>query len=236
MAKGKPISSGKQPPVSQIFAVKPAGTVSATYMQKYSTIPMAPYYWGDEHAAGETQAVPPQTGNTEAGELIGDGSMEAIAKLVDQAVSAIEAVFHTIQHPDPAPRTGLVELRLAPELARWKRQRQGEGLVLPCKGHTTCRAPPTGPTGPTGCSEARIGLRYICGRMALEKRYLPFLSSARSAKFDRKTAQCIMFVQSSMMGLAAEAIMRGYDAAAVSADMVFNSPVSESEVLSSGSL
>lgn len=81
--------------------------------------------------------------------------------------------------------------------------------------------------GPERREGARIGLRYIRGKVALEKRYLPYLSSGGSAKLPRRTAQCIMFGESSLVGMAVEAIMRGHDAAAVNADIVFSSPVSK---------
>lgn len=302
MAKGKSFSSVKQLSASQIFTVKPAGTVSPTYMQKYTTIPIPPYFWGAEHAAGKTRPVPPQTGNIEAGVLIGDGSIEAINQLVKRAIAAVEAVFRTIEHPDPTSRIGIVELRLSPELAQWKRQRQSEGRVLPCKGHGLARpteksidflgatawptpllpsnalfgviwtnmlqgaydpkvlysnscvdmafyyehgynnifpefetifngvlSDPHALTTHAGLERregARIGCQYIRGKVALEKKYLPFLSSGQSAKLDRKTAQTIMFGESSLVGMAVEAIYRGYDAPAVNADIVFSSPVS----------
>lgn len=78
--------------------------------------------------------------------------------------------------------------------------------------------------GPERREAARAGLRYIRGKVALEHKYLPCLSGL-SAKFDRRTAQCIMFGESSLVGMAAEAATRGYDAAATMSDLVFSSPV-----------
>lgn len=78
--------------------------------------------------------------------------------------------------------------------------------------------------GPERREAARDGLRYIRGKVALEHNYLPHLSGL-SARFDRRTAQCIMFGESSLMGLAAEAGTRGHDAAATMSDLVFSSPV-----------
>jgi hypothetical protein len=73
---------------------------------------------------------------------------------------------------------------------------------------------------------AKAGLRYIRGKVELERKYLPHLTPGRSAKFDRRTAAAIMWGESSLVGLASEAITRGHDVPAVAADMIFSSPVS----------
>lgn len=78
--------------------------------------------------------------------------------------------------------------------------------------------------GPERREAAKVGLRYIRGKVALEHKYLPYLSGL-SAKFDRRTAQCIMFGESSLVGMAVEATTRGHDAPATMSDLVFSSPV-----------
>ncbi|KAL4731839.1 hypothetical protein ACLX1H_000832 [Fusarium chlamydosporum] len=68
-----------------------------------------------------------------------------------------------------------------------------------------------------------IGKRYIQGKIALEKRHKDHLLN-QSARLDRRTAQIVSLSESSLLGMAAEAIARGFDAGAVMADLVFSSP------------
>lgn len=280
--------------------MQPAEPVSSAYMQKYSSIPLGPYFWGAEHALGQLKPFPSQSGNVEARKLVGDGGVDACSRVIDEAVAAITRVFNSIDNPDPNSRIGLVKLRLSSEMSEWKRKQQAQGRILPAKGKGMLRAsdkvidlvsgqdwPPSLLTtntlfgvgwssllngaydpqvlfsnycvdlaffyehgfnsifpefeplfeaamndphalatlgGPERREAARVGLRYIRGKVALEHKYLPHLSGL-SARFDRRTAQCIMFGESSLMGLAAEAATRGYDAPATMSDLVFSSPV-----------
>lgn len=280
-----------------VFAVQPAEPVSSEYMQKYSSTPLGPYFWGAAHAAGETKPFPSHSGNVEARKLAGDGGVDACSRVIDEAVAAMTRVFESIDNPDPDSRIGVVKLRLSSELSEWKRQ---QGRVLPAKGKGILRAsekvielvngqdwPPPLLTNNTlfgvgwtnllngaydpevlysnYCVElafyyehgfnrifpefeslfeaslndphalrtfggrerreaARDGLRYIRGKVTLERKYLPHLSGL-SAKFDRRTAQSIMLAESSLMGLAAEAATRGHDVPATMSDLVFSSPV-----------
>lgn len=285
---------------SRLFTVQPAEPVSSVYMQKYSSIPLGPYFWGAAHASGELKPFPSHSGNVEARKLIGDGGVDACSKVIDEAVAAMTRIFNSIDYPVPDSRIGLVKLRLSPELSEWKRKQQEQGRVLPAKGKGIQRAsdkvidlvngqdwpPPLLTTntlfgvgwtnllngaydpqvlysnfcvdmaffyehgfnrvfpefeplfeaasndphalgtfaGPERREAARVGLRYIRGKVALEHKYLPYLSGL-SAKFNRRTAQCIMFGESSLMGLGAEATTRGHDAPATMSDLVFSSPV-----------
>ncbi|KAJ4258009.1 hypothetical protein NW762_008146 [Fusarium torreyae] len=68
-----------------------------------------------------------------------------------------------------------------------------------------------------------IGKRYIQGKIALEKKHKGHLLN-RSARLDRRTAQIVSLSESSLLGMAAEATARGFDAGAVMADLVFSSP------------
>ncbi|RBR18757.1 uncharacterized protein FIESC28_05898 [Fusarium coffeatum] len=68
-----------------------------------------------------------------------------------------------------------------------------------------------------------IGKRYIQGKIALEKKHKDHLLN-RSARLDRRTAQIVSLSESSLLGMAAEATARGFDAGAVMADLVFSSP------------
>lgn len=285
---------------SSLFTVQPAEPVSSAYMQKYSSIPVGPYFWGAEHASGEIKPFPSHSGNVEAGKLVGDGGVDACSRVIDEALAAMTRIFNSIDYPNSDSRIGLVKLRLSLEMSEWKRKQQGQGKILPGKGKGIQRAsdkvidlvnaqdwpPPllTNNTlfgvgwtnllngaydpqvlysnycvdmafyyehgfnrifpefeplfeaasndphalgtfgGPERREAARDGLRYIRGKVALEHTYLPYLSGL-SARFDRRTAQCIMFGESSLMGLAAEAAKRGHDAAATMSDLVFSSPV-----------
>ncbi|PNP56735.1 hypothetical protein THARTR1_03431 [Trichoderma harzianum] len=68
-----------------------------------------------------------------------------------------------------------------------------------------------------------LGKQYIQGKIALENQHKKNLSY-RSARLDRRTAQIVSLSESSLLGMAAEAIARGFDPAAVMADLVFSSP------------
>ncbi|KAL7892191.1 hypothetical protein HDV63DRAFT_277542 [Trichoderma sp. SZMC 28014] len=68
-----------------------------------------------------------------------------------------------------------------------------------------------------------LGKQYIQGKIALEKRHIKNLTY-RSARVDRRTAQIISLSESSLLGMAAESIARGFDPGAVMADLVFSSP------------
>ena len=285
---------------SRLFTVQPNEPVSSAYMQKHSSIPVGPFFWGAEHASGKTKPFPSHSRNVEAGELVGDGGVTACSRVVDEALTAITRIFNSIDHPGSDSRLGLVKLRLSPEIAQWKRKQQERGRVLPGKGQGLRRAadniidsvngqdwpPPllTNNTlfgvgwanllngaydpqvlysnycvdmgfyfehgfsrifpefeplfeaalndphalgtfaGPERREAARIGMRYIRGKVALEHKYVSHLSGL-SAKFDRRTAQCVMFAESSLVGMAVEATTRGHDAPATMSDLVFSSPV-----------
>lgn len=68
-----------------------------------------------------------------------------------------------------------------------------------------------------------IGKQYIQDKIALEKQYKTHVTN-RSTRLDRRTAQIISLSESSVLGMAAEAMARGYDPAAVVSDAVFSSP------------
>ncbi|KAM0256057.1 hypothetical protein ACHAQJ_005256 [Trichoderma viride] len=68
-----------------------------------------------------------------------------------------------------------------------------------------------------------LGKQYIQGKIALESQYMKNLTY-RSARLDRRTAQIVSLSESSLLGMAAEAIARGFDPGAVMADLVFSSP------------
>ncbi|EHK19777.1 uncharacterized protein TRIVIDRAFT_46883 [Trichoderma virens Gv29-8] len=68
-----------------------------------------------------------------------------------------------------------------------------------------------------------LGKQYIQGKIALENQHKKNLSY-RSARLNRRTAQIVSLSESSLLGMAAEAIARGFDPAAVMADLVFSSP------------
>lgn len=285
---------------SRLFTMQPAKPVSSAYMQKYSSVPVGPFLWGAAHASAEIRPFPSHSGNVEAGKLIGDGSVDGCNKVVDEALTALNRIFDSIDYPDTDSRIGAVKLRLSSEMSEWKRKQQGQGRVLPAKGKGIQRAsdkvidlvngqdwpsplltknalfgvglsnllngaydpqvlysnycvdmafyyehgfnrifPEFEPLFESASNDphaletfagterreaARTGLRYIRGKVALEYKYLPHLSGL-SAKFDRRTAQCIMFGESSLVGMAVEATTRKHDAPAVMSDLVFSSPV-----------
>ncbi|KAG8530274.1 uncharacterized protein KY384_004775 [Bacidia gigantensis] len=69
----------------------------------------------------------------------------------------------------------------------------------------------------------RIGKQYIQGKIALEKQHKSQLTN-RSARLSRRTAQIVSLSESSLLGMAAEAMARGFDPGAVMSDLVFSSP------------
>ncbi|KAG6037166.1 hypothetical protein E4U41_005300 [Claviceps citrina] len=68
-----------------------------------------------------------------------------------------------------------------------------------------------------------VGKQYVQHKVALEEEYKQCLKD-RTAQIDRRTAQIIYLSDSSILGIAAEAMARGFDAAAVMSDLVFSSP------------
>lgn len=67
-----------------------------------------------------------------------------------------------------------------------------------------------------------IGKEYIQNKIALEKQHKAHLTN-RSARLSRRAAQIVPLSESSLLGMAAEATARGFDAGAVMSDLVFSS-------------
>ncbi|KAK7023008.1 hypothetical protein R3P38DRAFT_2957042 [Favolaschia claudopus] len=72
-------------------------------------------------------------------------------------------------------------------------------------------------------SAVLVGKGYVQSKIALEKKHKSHLKN-QSARFDRRTAQIVFFADSSLLGMAAESVARGFDPAAVMSDLVFSSP------------
>ena len=68
-----------------------------------------------------------------------------------------------------------------------------------------------------------VGKQYIQGKIALERQHKTHLTNV-SARLSRRTAQIVSLSESSLLGMAAEAIARGFDPGAVMNDLVFSSP------------
>ncbi|KAF3935184.1 hypothetical protein ABW20_dc0109614 [Dactylellina cionopaga] len=79
------------------------------------------------------------------------------------------------------------------------------------------------PGGTERREATKLGITYIKGKVDLETKYQANLAR-KSAKVDRRTGQLMCFSEASLTGMAAEAIARGFDPAAVFSDMVFGSP------------
>ncbi|KAG5921171.1 hypothetical protein E4U42_005951 [Claviceps africana] len=69
----------------------------------------------------------------------------------------------------------------------------------------------------------RVGKGYIRNKIALEEEYKHCVKN-RAAQINRRAAQIVSLSESSLLGMAAEAIARGFDAGAVMSDLVFSSP------------
>ncbi|KAJ5704753.1 hypothetical protein N7536_000442 [Penicillium majusculum] len=68
-----------------------------------------------------------------------------------------------------------------------------------------------------------IGMKYIKKKVALEEAHKSELAN-RMATLDRREAQIICTLESSLVGMAKEAMVRGFDRAAVMSDLVFSNP------------
>ncbi|KAG5984595.1 hypothetical protein E4U55_004146 [Claviceps digitariae] len=68
-----------------------------------------------------------------------------------------------------------------------------------------------------------VGKGYIQNKIALEEKYKHCVGN-RTAHINRRAAQIISLSECSLLGMAAEAMARGFDAAAVMSDLVFSSP------------
>lgn len=79
------------------------------------------------------------------------------------------------------------------------------------------------PGGPERRAGVDIGMRYIRGKIDLEVKNKHKVAN-KAARLDRRTAQTVFFSESSLMGMSAESIARGFDPAAVMSDMIFSSP------------
>ena len=79
------------------------------------------------------------------------------------------------------------------------------------------------PAGKERRTAVEIGLRYIRGKIALEEECKGRVEN-KAAYMDRRTAQTLCYLESSLLGMGTEAIVRGFDPAAVVSDLVFSSP------------
>lgn len=80
------------------------------------------------------------------------------------------------------------------------------------------------PGGVERRSAVNIGKRYVQGKIALEEKHKSHLKNRSARLGQRRAAQIISFSESSLLGMAAESIARGFDPAAVMSDLVFSSP------------
>ncbi|KGO53231.1 hypothetical protein PEX2_058750 [Penicillium expansum] len=79
------------------------------------------------------------------------------------------------------------------------------------------------PAGAERRAAVEISMEYIRAKIALEEAHKSKLVN-KVAKLNRREAQIIFSFESSLMGLAKEAMVRGFDPAAAMSDMVFGNP------------
>ncbi|KAI9666528.1 MAG: hypothetical protein M1821_004464 [Bathelium mastoideum] len=79
------------------------------------------------------------------------------------------------------------------------------------------------PGGKERRTAVESGLRYIRGKIALEEEHKGSVEN-KIASLDRRTAQTVFLQESSLMGMAAETVVRGFDPGAAMSDLVFSSP------------
>ncbi|KAJ7336397.1 hypothetical protein DFH08DRAFT_878672 [Mycena albidolilacea] len=208
------------------------------------TIP--PYFWGESFSKAQLATFPTHPGYVEERSLIGDGSFPFLQSLIEEALETVT--------PNEAPQKNTVttaRLRLNVLFgACWlnfllgaydprtlysncccdigfyyehgydRAFPQFEGLFRAAGADAHSRTTWGGAARREG---VQLGLTYISAKVALEEAAKARVGD-RSAVFDRRTAQVVCVAECSMMGLAAETIWRGFDPAAVHADMVFSSP------------
>ncbi|KAK4208313.1 hypothetical protein QBC37DRAFT_79666 [Rhypophila decipiens] len=80
--------------------------------------------------------------------------------------------------------------------------------------------------GPERRAAVDIGLRYIRAKVALEEKHKASLAHL-SARLDRRESMVLYLFESSILGPAMEANLRGWDKAAVMADWVFSTPATD---------
>lgn len=91
---------------------------------------------------------------------------------------------------------------------------------------TTTTTADTDANFPQRAAAVDIGLRYIRAKVHLEEAHKAHIGS-HSASMTRRTAQILFFAESSLLGLAQEAMARGFDAGAVFADHVWSCPATD---------
>ncbi|KAJ7448691.1 hypothetical protein B0H11DRAFT_340746 [Mycena galericulata] len=270
---------------------------------------LPPYFWGEACGDSTSADLLRHSGNVEARELIGDGSLVSLERLVDDATRTVSEVFAALleepiatdQHAPGARTNTITTLRLSPALEAWRAAQLAAGRVLPAKGHGLQRVPNaviahlgadgwpapllTGntlfgsgwaallagahdartlfsnyvvdtafylehgysrafrsferllkdagmrdshalatPGGRERRSGASAGLRYIRAKCGLEERAVAVAHHVTARFASRRAAQAVFFAESSMLGVAAEAVARGFDPASVMADLVFSNP------------
>lgn len=82
------------------------------------------------------------------------------------------------------------------------------------------------PLGAERRKAVESGLAYTHGKSQLEARYASCLAD-KTAKMDRETAHVVYFCEANRAGMAAEAMGRCFDAAAIYDDMVFSSAATD---------
>ncbi|KAJ6123733.1 hypothetical protein N7471_011050 [Penicillium samsonianum] len=79
------------------------------------------------------------------------------------------------------------------------------------------------PGGAERRAAVEIGMKYIKAKVALEEAHKSELAN-RVAKLNRREAQVIFCFECSLLGMAKETMVRGFDCGAVMSDMIFSSP------------
>lgn len=118
-----------------LHPISPGAKPSSDYMAKYSVIPIASYFWGEDSSWEKLALVLPRhSGHIEAGDLVGDGNYERLDSLVKDALNTLSNIYGSLEKPDTTSSIGLVDLRLSEDLQHWKQTQHEAGRVLPRKG------------------------------------------------------------------------------------------------------
>lgn len=121
------------------YSISPAVKPSSNKVP-HTQVPIPPYFWGE--AKDTTLIQPILRGYEEGRDLIGQGTLDDLDALVDEALQYLERVYSDLQKPESATDNHVVTLHLSDEILRWKKEQHEAGRILPSKGRGLKRTSP----------------------------------------------------------------------------------------------
>ncbi|PLB46138.1 hypothetical protein P170DRAFT_429284 [Aspergillus steynii IBT 23096] len=179
---------------------------------------VASYFWGQDTEKTKETLFRHETGYLAARRIIGDGSPSRMTEILEKGREVVDAVFHDLDKFNGEPSL-VTKLRLSDELQTWRDEQFKAGHVLPQKGD-----------GLTRVSEDIIHLLHaedwadalLTNGALFGSGFADLLIGA----YDPETlysnyavdALIAYFGDSSILGIAAEAVARGHDPAGLMND------------------